>query len=47
VIDRGNAAIKAGATKDTFMAQVKIDDLGWMEAKAFFDNLYDELSKAK
>jgi cyclase len=47
VIDRGNAAIKAGATKDTFMAQVKIDDLGWMEAKAFFDNLYDELLKAK
>jgi glyoxylase-like metal-dependent hydrolase (beta-lactamase superfamily II) len=47
VIDRGNAAIKAGATKDTFMAQVKIDDLGWMEAKAFFDGLYDELAKAK
>ena len=47
VIDRGNAAIKAGATKDTFMAQVKIDDLGWTEAKAFFDNLYDELSKTK
>lgn len=45
VIDRGNAAIKAGATKDTFMAQVKIDDLGWTEAKAFFDNLYDELTK--
>jgi len=45
VIDRGNAAIKAGATKDTFMAQVKIDDLGWMEQKAFFDNLYDELTK--
>jgi len=47
VIDRGNAAIKAGATKETFMAQVKIDDLGWMEQKAFFDNLYDELAKAK
>jgi cyclase len=45
VIDRGNAAIKAGATKDTFMAQVKIDDLGWMEQKAFFDGLYDELTK--
>ena len=47
VIDRGNAAIKAGATKENFMAQVKIDDLGWMEAKAFFDGLFDELSKAK
>jgi glyoxylase-like metal-dependent hydrolase (beta-lactamase superfamily II) len=45
VIDRGNAAIKAGATKETFMAQVKIDDLGWTEQKAFFDNLYDELTK--
>jgi glyoxylase-like metal-dependent hydrolase (beta-lactamase superfamily II) len=45
VIDRGNAAIKAGATKETFMAQVKLDDLGWMEAKPFFDNLYDELTK--
>jgi len=45
VIDRGNAAIKAGATKDTFMTQVKIDDLGWMEQKAFFDGLYDELTK--
>lgn len=45
VIDRGNAAIKADVTKDAFMAQVKIDDLGWTEAKAFFDNLYDELSK--
>jgi glyoxylase-like metal-dependent hydrolase (beta-lactamase superfamily II) len=45
VIDRGNAAIKAGATKDTFMARVKIDDLGWTEPKAFFDSLYDELTK--
>jgi glyoxylase-like metal-dependent hydrolase (beta-lactamase superfamily II) len=45
VIDRGNAAIKAGATKETFMAQVKQDDLGWTEAKPFFDNLYDELTK--
>jgi len=45
IIDRGNTAIKAGATKDTFMAQVKIDDLGWMEQKAFFDGLYDELTK--
>ena len=47
VIDRGNAAIKAGATKQTFMAQVKIDDLGWMEQPAFFENLFDELSRSK
>ena len=47
VIDRGTAAIKAGATRDTFMAQVKIDDLGWMEQAAFFTGLYDEMIKAK
>jgi len=47
VIDRGNAAIKAGATKQTFMAQVKIDDLGWMEQPAFFENLFDEFSRSK
>jgi cyclase len=48
VIDRGNTAIKSGATKDSFMAQVKIDDLGWTNLnKTFFDNLFDELSKAK
>jgi len=47
LIDRGNAAIKAGATKDSFMAQVKIDDLGWTLNKAFFDSFFDELSRAK
>ena len=47
VIDRGNAAIKAGATKETFMAQVRIDDLGWTEQKPFFDGLFDELIKLK
>jgi len=47
LIDRGNAAIKAGATKDGFMAQVKLDDLSWTLNKAFFDSFFDELSKAK
>jgi len=45
IIDRGNAAIKAGANKENFMAQVKIDDLMWTLNKAFFDSFYDELTK--
>jgi cyclase len=45
IIDRGNAAIKAGANKENFMAQVKIDDLMWTLNKAFFDSFYDELTR--
>jgi glyoxylase-like metal-dependent hydrolase (beta-lactamase superfamily II) len=28
-LDRAKAAVKAGATKETLMSQIKIDDLGW------------------
>lgn len=46
VISRANAAIKAGATKETLAMQVKADDLApWMFNGQFFGNLYDELTK--
>ena len=41
------SAIKAGATKDTLVMQVKTDDLGWMFQPAFFASLYDELTATK
>ena len=47
LLDRARAAIKGGATKETLMAQVKFDDLGWMLNQAFFGNLFDELSRQK
>lgn len=28
-LDRAKAAVKAGATKETMMSQIKLDDLGW------------------
>jgi cyclase len=45
VITRAQAAIKAGATRDTLAAQVKTDDLGWNFNAAFYGSLFDELSK--
>jgi cyclase len=47
VVKRVSDAIKAGATKDQLMAQVKTDDVGFTFQKNVFDNLYDELTKAK
>jgi glyoxylase-like metal-dependent hydrolase (beta-lactamase superfamily II) len=46
VISRATDAIKAGATKETLAAQVKVDDLApWMLNAQFFGNLHDELKK--
>ena len=45
VVSRAQAAIKAGATRDTLAAQVKTDDLGWTLNAQFYGSLYDELSK--
>ena len=45
VVTRAQAAIKAGATRDTLAAQVKTDDLGWTLNAQFYGSLYDELSK--
>src|SRR2546422_1313991 len=47
LIKRAADAIKAGATRDQLAMQVKTDDLGWMFQAAFYDSLYDELSKTK
>jgi cyclase len=47
VVKRAADAIKAGATKEQLVSQVKTDDLGWQFQPAFYGSLYDELSKAK
>ncbi len=45
VVSRASEAIKAGATKDSLVSQVKTDDLGWTFNAAFYGSLYDELTK--
>ena len=45
LITRAQAAIKAGATRDTLAMQVAVDDLGWQLNPMFFGSLYDELSR--
>jgi len=47
VVRRAADAIKAGATRDTIAAQMKTDDLGWQFQAAFYQSLFDELSKAR
>jgi cyclase len=45
LVSRAQEAVKAGATRDTLGAQVKIDDLMWTFQPAFWGSLYDELTK--
>jgi cyclase len=45
VVTRAQEAIKAGATRDTLVTQVKTDDLGWNFNAQFYGSLYDELTK--
>jgi cyclase len=45
VVKRASEAIKNGATKEQLASQVKTDDLGWQFQPAFYNSLYDELTK--
>ena len=47
LVNRAQAAIKMGATRDQLASQVKTDDLGWMFNAQFWGNLYDELTNTK
>jgi glyoxylase-like metal-dependent hydrolase (beta-lactamase superfamily II) len=45
LLNRAQAAIKMGATRDQLASQVNTDDLGWMFNANFWGPLYDELTK--
>jgi glyoxylase-like metal-dependent hydrolase (beta-lactamase superfamily II) len=45
LIGRAAAAVKAGATRETFAAQVTTDDLGWQFNAQFYGSMYDELTR--
>ena len=45
VVSRAQAAIKAGATRETLASQMKTDDLGWNFNAQFYGSMYDELMK--
>jgi len=45
LVKRASDAIKAGATKEQLVMQVKTDDLGWTFNAPFYGSLYDELTK--
>jgi glyoxylase-like metal-dependent hydrolase (beta-lactamase superfamily II) len=45
LVSRAQAAVKAGATRETLGMQVKTDDLMWTFQPAFWGSLYDELTK--
>jgi hypothetical protein len=47
VVQRASEAIKSGVGKADLMARVKTDDLGWTFQQNVYNNLYDELTKAK
>jgi len=47
LISRAQEAVKAGATRDTLGAQVKIDDLMWTFQPAFWGSLHDELTAGR
>jgi cyclase len=42
-IGRAKEAVRAGATKETLMSQVKMDDLGWTFNANFFGQLFDAM----
>jgi glyoxylase-like metal-dependent hydrolase (beta-lactamase superfamily II) len=44
LVSRAQAAVKAGATRDTLASQVQTDDLGWMFNAGFWGSLYEELT---
>lgn len=45
LVSRAQAAVKAGATRETLGSQVKTDDLMWTFNAAFWGNVYEELTK--
>jgi cyclase len=45
LVDRINAAIKAGATRETLASKVDTTDLGWRFNPNFFGGAYDEITK--
>jgi glyoxylase-like metal-dependent hydrolase (beta-lactamase superfamily II) len=47
LVSRAQEAVKAGATRDTLGAQVKLDDLMWTFQPAFWGSLYDELTAGR
>jgi glyoxylase-like metal-dependent hydrolase (beta-lactamase superfamily II) len=47
LVSRAQEAVKAGATRDTLGARVKLDDLMWTFQPAFWGSLYDELTAGR
>ena len=46
-VTRAREAVRNGVAKDQLMANIKMDDLGWMPRAPNVDPFYEELSKAK